>query len=776
MKPVNFIYYMVACYFRQVVCMTALTICTGYNFAQSSQDERLKYLEESLQINEPKDHRHSISLRVSLQDSTWREWQQRTGELPPDFSQMASDLYLPEPLMWQGKKIETQEEWRLKCNWIRDEYQYWVSGHRPPAPDNIQVEILSDRYENNVHIQLVCLNFGPSQRARMRFELMIPPGNGPFPVYMTQWNHRSWAELALSRGYMACVYAGSDNMDDTENYRHLYPDYDFTCLMRRAWGASRVIDYLVTRPEVDTTKIAITGHSRNGKQSLWAAAFDKRISAVVSSSCGTGGVTPFRFSDPQYCTQTIDDICSNAAHWFQPRLRFFFGREDRLPVDQNLLLSLIAPRSLLIHYSIMERQLSPWATEQCFKSAKDVFSFLGAASHIGILPRFGEHPVATRDLEQCLDFLDIQFHRKKGNWENKCYYTYNFKDWKDRNEAIADTASIRPERLTKHKTAASFEKQKKRIISNLKWLLGEKPASVEATNIGFVPEARMDWIDNIIGRPKIEGVFNWKIGPYTAMNNHLSGYLYCPDTLKHKKIPVIIYLHQYAYAHGGAYGYSSFNTPGNQDLFRKLADSDFAVLSIDMIGFGTRVEEGSYFYERYPRWSLMGKMVDDVLSCVDAIRHFSFLDSQNVFILGNTIGSSVGLISAALDERITGVAALSGFSPWRDEKLHYTLSNFSKQNGFIPRLGLWSEKPLQAPIDFPEIISAIAPRPLLLISPASDKYTNHQLVNEQYIPIESSYHLYGSKASLRLYQPKEINRLTEMMVDSIIPFFKRNSK
>ena len=69
---------------------------------------------ESLQINEPKDHRHSISLRVSQQDSTWLEWQRRTGELPPDFSQMKSELYLPDPLMWKGKRICTKEEWKQK--------------------------------------------------------------------------------------------------------------------------------------------------------------------------------------------------------------------------------------------------------------------------------------------------------------------------------------------------------------------------------------------------------------------------------------------------------------------------------------------------------------------------------------------------------------------------------------------------------------------------------------------------------------------------------------
>lgn len=775
MKPVNIIDKYVR-YIRLFFCFLFFIVGMEKAFPQSVKERRINYLKESLQINEPKDHRHSISLRVSQQDSTWLEWQRRTGELPPDFSQMKSELYLPEPLMWKGKRICTKEEWKQKVNWIKEEFQYWISGHYPPPPQNIQSKILSEYCENGVRVQFICLYFGPLNQAKMRFKLMIPPGKGPFPVYMTQWTHQNWADVALKRGYLTCVYAGCDDFDDTENYRNLYPEYDFTCLMRRAWGASRVVDYLIRRKEVDSQKIAITGHSRNGKQSLWAAAFDDRISAVISSSCGTGGVTPFRFSDPQYCTQTIDDICSNAAHWFQPRLRFFFGRENYLPIDQNLLLSLIAPRSLLIHYSIMERQLSPWATEHCFKSIRSVFSFFGATEKIGILPRYGEHPITTRDLEKCIDFLDLQFHRKEGKWENVFFCNYDFKQWENAIGKFITYDTVQPEYLSKHRNMSSYEKQKENILNKLKWLLGEKPVSIQISNAGFVPKSRMDWIDNIIGRPRVKNAFNWNIGPYHAMKDHLSGYFYCPDTISNRDIPIVIYLHQYAYAHGSGYGYNSFNTPNNEGLFQKLVNNGFAVLSIDMIGFGTRLEEGTLFYDRYPYWSLMGQMVDDVISCIDAIEDFLFINKDNIFVLGNTIGSAVGLMSAALDSRITGVIAFSGFNPWRDEKCNYSLRNFAEYNGFLPRLGFWLDDPLSIPIDFPEIISTIVPRPIMLISPSMDKYLDNEIIQNSIRDIESCYELYNSKQQFEYYQPKEINRLTNTMIDYLILFLKTHLK
>ena len=112
-------------------------------------------------------------------------------------------------------------------------------------------------------------------------------------MFLTQWNHREWAMVAVRRGYIGCVYAGADDKDDNEEYSEIWAgQYDFKRLMRRSFGAYRAIDYLYTLPYVDTDKIGITGHSRNGDLSYIAAAFDERIKAVIPSS-GTGIEVPW---------------------------------------------------------------------------------------------------------------------------------------------------------------------------------------------------------------------------------------------------------------------------------------------------------------------------------------------------------------------------------------------------------------------------------------------------------------------------------------------------
>lgn len=241
--------------------------------------------------------------RINAVDKMWEDWLKRSGELPPDFEMMPSIPELPDPLVMveNGRKtpIRTVAQWRKQREWIRSQFEQWVFGRMPPRPENLRATLTERRREGRITVEEVRLKFGPEHRGVLHLQVLILPGSGPFPVFLT--NHtrkRPWVNVALRRGYMACIYAAAETVyipeDDADKWIEVYPDYDFSCMARWAWGTMRAVDYLYTLPIVDRKRIATSGHSRNSKMALLAAAFDERITAVVPSRGNTGDVIPWR--------------------------------------------------------------------------------------------------------------------------------------------------------------------------------------------------------------------------------------------------------------------------------------------------------------------------------------------------------------------------------------------------------------------------------------------------------------------------------------------------
>jgi hypothetical protein len=56
-----------------------------------------------------------------------------------------------------------------------------------------------------------------------------------------------------------------------------------------AYGASRFLDYLLTREDLDAAHTAVVGHSRLGKTALWCGAQDERFFMTISNDSGYAG-------------------------------------------------------------------------------------------------------------------------------------------------------------------------------------------------------------------------------------------------------------------------------------------------------------------------------------------------------------------------------------------------------------------------------------------------------------------------------------------------------
>lgn len=739
-------------------------------------ERRRRYLKQLLEIL-PHSTTNELTGRINAVDKDWEAWVARTGELPPDFDSMPSVAELPNPLLLRNAEkarfIGKIDEWKQQRQQLRQDFEHWVYGRMPPAPDNLRAIITDTHSEDRVKVREVRLEFGPDHRAFLHVYLFIPEGEGPFPVFLTnQPRDNGWIYPAVRRGYIGCTYNATDPRfgvaDDSDKFIDVYPDYDFACIARWAWAGMRVVDYLYTQPEVNKHQIGITGHSRNAKQALLAAAFDERISAVVGSSGTTGECLPWRYtSEIFWGTGSIESITGGPhnTHWFHPRLRFFSGREQKLPVDQNMLMALVAPRGLLMYAAYSEHEGNSFGYEQAYRSVRSVYEFLGQEKNLGLHLRYGEHDFVPNHVENYVDFFDTVFSRRVFPRSETWISGYTFERWSKITGQAIDSRQF-PQRSSDElipNTLASWEQRKQVLRTNIRWALGEKPAGLPFSAVRQLPISEdAFWIhppgDNplalLFGRPLTFPNVKSAILPF---GDGLRADLYYPEAAdgqhKPRKLPILIWLHPYSYATG----YSRWVGP----IFDPLLSHGFAVLAFDQLGLGTRVLDARYFYDRYPKWSLMGKMVSDTREAVDAVSRLEMVDASRIYVAGYALGAKVGLLTAALDSRVAGLASVSGFEVLRSSTPQdgtEGVAHYSHLHGLMPRLGAFVGQESRLPFDYDQALALIAPRPVLIVAPTLDRYAPVEHVRRRVESVAAIYRLLGRQSALQLETPVDFNR------------------
>jgi len=364
----------------------------------------------------------------------------------------------------EGKRVTGPEEWwNVRRPQILSLFSNLVYGRvpEPPSPIQMEFEVLETDPEfmdglatrKDVEIRLS----NDKGEAKMLVLVFVPNGHeGPVPTFLkhsfnntksrdfdvhpTREGHlrNGWPlGLFFERGYAFVAVYQQDLVrhNEVEFLRGIHRLFyakgqsfpkanEWGVLSTIAWGAMRAMDYLETDDDIDHRRVAVMGHSKMGKAALWTAAQDQRFALAISAQSGCAGAALWR----RRSGETLEKMVTRFPYWLCRNAWKFVNQEEDLPVDQHMLLALIAPRPVYVHSAIDDTWADPRGEYLSAYHASEVYRLLGkkgleneaspglgeaiVESDVGYHIREGGHSIERYDWDRFLDFADYHFKRR----------------------------------------------------------------------------------------------------------------------------------------------------------------------------------------------------------------------------------------------------------------------------------------------------------------------------------------------------------------------------
>lgn len=339
---------------------------------------------------------------------------------------------LPDPFIKKsGEYVKSFDEWAVLREEVLNNAVEIEFGGMPPEPEFTSTEATHQPGKGRLNSYRIQTGI---KKHPFNFMLQIyrPDADGRLPVILTgdgcytncgddviaEANRRGFIVAKFNRTEFASdIYS---SLRDNGIYL-LYPESHFSAISAWAWGYRRVMDALEQLDFVDSSQVAITGHSRGGKTVLLAGAVDTRFAYTNPNNSGAHGCGCYRFEQVEdeskieyddFRSEKLADLVRAVPYWLGPQLKDYVGRENELPYDMHFFKALIAPRCFIETEGIADIWSNPRGSWQTFMAAREVYRFFGAGDKICAWYREGGHRHALPDFCALFDFMETIMGKK----------------------------------------------------------------------------------------------------------------------------------------------------------------------------------------------------------------------------------------------------------------------------------------------------------------------------------------------------------------------------
>jgi hypothetical protein len=294
---------------------------------------------------------------------------------------------------------KSRQEWRARASEIRPRILRALGLDPLPERTPLNATILGEIPRDGYRIQRVTFESRPGMTVTAN--VYVPDGEGPFPLVLCPVGH--WGRgkneatpaarnRALAKlGYITITYDpfGQEERNVPGNGHDEAWRLPLTghCNMSiMVWDTVRALDYMLTREDVDGTRIACTGASGGGLNTLYTSVVDERLDVAVPVV---------------YITQWQDFFSTGHAHCpcsHVPGLGQF--------TDMGEMTALFAPRPQMYMGAEDDPDFLPRGARRAEAQARVVYDLLGADENLRCLIFPGGHDYGQPMREALYGFLE----------------------------------------------------------------------------------------------------------------------------------------------------------------------------------------------------------------------------------------------------------------------------------------------------------------------------------------------------------------------------------